>query len=107
MYFAVVKLTFEPDTRSSEDWRDLHALALKLRVRFKVCAAAMADAGKEGTAAIAITALASNEERLSQTLDAISEFCETSFGRIASEQSLMDEVDAIGDFQEDESLSDE
>ena len=100
MYFAVVKLTFEPDAQSAEDRRDLQALALKLRVRFKVCAAAIVDASEQGPAAIAIAALASHEERLSQTLDAISEFCETSYGPIASEQSLMDEIDAIGDFQE-------
>jgi uncharacterized protein YlxP (DUF503 family) len=99
MYFAVVKLSFEAATDSSQDRKDLRQLTEKIRARFKVCAAACND-DPEGTA-IAITALGSSEERLSHTLDAIAEFCETSgYGRILSEQTLMDHLDALADFAE-------
>jgi uncharacterized protein YlxP (DUF503 family) len=94
MYFAVVKLSFEDVSSSSADVRrDLHGLVEKLRSRFKVCAAAI----EEGDAtAIAVTALGSSEARLTQTLDAITDFCETSgFGRLDSEQTLMDHIDAV------------
>ncbi len=103
MYFAVVKLNFEAGTLPA-DRKSLRSLVEKLRARFKVCAAVCGDEEEGGVSAIAITALGSSEERLSQTLDAISEFCETAgFGRVESEQALMDHVDAIPDFVGEES----
>jgi len=103
MYFAVVKLSFESTADTAQDRKDLRLLAEKLRARFKVCASSCAsDASAKDTAtAIALTALGSSEERLTHTLDAIAEFCENSgYGRITSEQTLMDHIDALADFAE-------
>ena len=99
MYFAVVKLSFEKGPETTEDKKALRSLVEKLRARFKVCAAACEDE-PSGQAAVAVTALASSEERLTHTLDAITEFCETSgFGRIESEQALLDHLDSLADFE--------
>ena len=106
MYFAVVKLSFEDVVRSSSDDRkELFALVEKIRTRFKVCAAAV----EEGDAtAIAVTALGSSEARLTQTLDAITDFCENSgFGRLDSEQTLMDHIDAVCELEEEGEDGDE
>ena len=103
MYFAVVKLCFESSADQAVDRKALHGLAEKLRARFKVCAAACEGEGDATISALAITALGSSEERLSHTLDGISEYCEASgFGRIESEQTLMDHIDALADFTEAE-----
>ena len=101
MYFAVVKISFESATDPGFDRKALRSLSEKIRARFKVCAAA-AEAEDMGTI-LAIAALGSSEERLTNTLDAISEFCEASgFGRVASEQTLMDHIDTLADFVSDQ-----
>jgi uncharacterized protein YlxP (DUF503 family) len=106
MYFAVVKLTFEEGTGSAEDRKALRSLVEKLRARFKVCAAVCLEEEAAGAASVAVTALGSTAERLTETLDALTEFCETSgFGRIDSEQTLMDHIDAVADFAEARSPS--
>jgi hypothetical protein len=101
MYFAVVKLTFEAAARldAEADRRELRALAEKLRARFKVCAAVCESPGD--VPALAVTALGSSAEKLSQSLDALSEFCETSYGRIESEEALLDHVDNVGDYEDE------
>ena len=105
MYFAVVKISFESATDPGFDRKALRSLSEKIRARFKVCAAA-AEAEDMGTI-LAIAALGSSEERLTSTLDAISEFCEASgFGRIAAEQTLMDHIDSLADFVSDEDALD-
>ncbi|MBM4253810.1 MAG: DUF503 domain-containing protein [Deltaproteobacteria bacterium] len=97
MYFAVVKLGFESQMDSDQDRRELKQLAEKIRVKFKVCAAVYDD--RDIGAALAITAIGSSSERIDQTLDAISEFCESSgYGRVESEQALVDHFEALGDF---------
>ncbi|MCX6111587.1 MAG: DUF503 family protein [Proteobacteria bacterium] len=102
MYFAVVKISFEAATDPGFDRKALRSLSEKIRARFKVCAAA-AGGDESSDTVLAIAALGSSEERLTNTLDAISEFCEASgFGRIASEQTLMDHIDALADFVSDE-----
>ncbi len=99
MYFAVVKLTFEAMGKTPADRKAVRSLAEKLRSRFKVCASVCEADEEQGTTAIAVATLGSTEERLSQSLDAISEFCEThGIGRVESEQTLLDHIDAISDF---------
>ena len=97
MYFAVLKLTFETEPGHEADLQALRSLTEKLRSRFKVCAAVCtADAG---ATSLAITALGSSEERLSQTLDKVSVCCEEAgLGRIASEDALLDHIDNIAEF---------
>lgn len=102
MYFAIVKLVFEDEGATSGDRKDLRTLVEKIRSKFKVAAAMLGENEGDG---LAIAALGSSEERLTQTLDAISDFCEDSgFGRIASEQALMDHMDTL---QEDPSQDDD
>lgn len=102
MYFAVVKLVFEDEGVSgSEDRKDLRTLVEKIRSKFKVAAAALGEEQVGG--GLAVAALASSEERLTQTLDAIADFCEDSgFGRIASEQALMDDIESLSEAGGDE-----
>ncbi len=101
VYFAVIKLTFEQGPETKDDRKALRNLAEKIRARFKVCAAACGEDGDAGSTSIAVAALGSSEERLTHTLDAITEFCEASgFGRVESEQALLDHIDAVGDFAE-------
>ena len=102
MYFAIAKITFEAEDMgelraATAGKRDLHQLVEKIRVKFKVCAAAI-DSAAQGGDAIAITALGSTEDRLTRSLDAILEFCEESgYGRIGSEEALVDHIDVIGE----------
>ena len=101
MYFAVSKLTFSAQPRLEDDAQAFRALAEKIRSRFKVCAAFyQTDAGDF---CLAVTALGSTTERLSQTLDRISTFCEDAgFGRVESEEALLDHIDHLGDIAGDE-----
>lgn len=102
MHFAVMKLSFEADTsiRSQDADRELKNLAEKVRARFKVSAAAILD-DASGLPGIAVAALGSNSEKLSQTLDAIVSFCEQAgLGRIDHEDSILDDIDAIADYQQ-------
>lgn len=95
MYFAVVKLQFEDEGGRDKDRKDLRNLADKIRSKFKVAAAVSEGEGGEG---LAVAALASSEERLTQTLDAISDYCENSgFGRIGSELALLDHIDTLAE----------
>jgi hypothetical protein len=98
MYFAVMKLSFE-DESAEPDQKALRSLVESLRSRFKVTAAVI-----EGqTSAIAVTALGSSEERLNQTLDALTEFCENAgMGRIESDATLLDHIDAISEMAEEQ-----
>lgn len=103
MYFAVMKISFE-DEQSEPDKKALRSLAESLRSRFKVCAAVIDG----DSSAIAITALGSSEERLDQTLDGLTEFCENAgLGRIANDATLLDHIDAISDLADDEDAADE
>lgn len=99
MYFAILKINFEFDGGTSDDRKDLRSLVEKLRAKFKIAAAVVTGDG--GDASVAVAALASSEERLSHTLDAITDFCEDSgFGRIASEQALLDHIDNLEELPE-------
>jgi uncharacterized protein YlxP (DUF503 family) len=101
MYVAIAKFSFEEGPATGDDRRELRSLAEKLRAKFKVSAAACDEDGT-GPSAIAIAALGSSAERLSKTLDAISEFCEASgFGRVESEQALLDHLDNLTDGDDD------
>lgn len=108
MYFAVVKLTFESGPAGPRDRKELHSLAEKLRSRFKVCAAACSNEEDDGSSSLALTALGSSEEKLSGILDAIGEFCESSgFGRVASETALMDDIEALQDYETEDEEEDQ
>jgi uncharacterized protein YlxP (DUF503 family) len=106
-----VKITFEdepdapaakPDSRQGGGRRDLHTLVERIRGKFKVCAAAISGEDVGEGASLAVTALGSSEEKLSRTLDAIVDFCEESgFGRIASEEALLDHIDALAALSEE------
>lgn len=104
MYFAIVKLTFEPETTDpTTDRKDLAALVEKVRQRFKVCAAIHASEADDGATSLVLAALGSQEEKLSQSIDAIAEFCESQgMGRIASEDALMDHIDAVSDYHDED-----
>ncbi len=102
MYFAVSKLMFSSQPGLVDDAQAFRALAEKIRTRFKVCAA-IHQTGT-GEFCLAITALGSTAERLSQTLDKIAVFCEDSgFGRVESEEALLDHIDHLAEIAGDES----
>lgn len=101
MYFAVSKLTFSTQPGPLDDPQAFRALAEKIRARFKVCAAFYQTGG--GDPCLAISALGSTVERLSQTLDKIASFCEDSgFGRVESEEALLDHIDHLAEIAGDE-----
>ncbi len=102
MYFAVSKLMFSSQAGLEDDAQAYRSLADKIRTRFKVCAAFyQTDSGEY---CLAITALGSTAERLSQTLDKISTFCEDAgFGRVESEEALLDHMDHLAELDGDES----
>jgi uncharacterized protein YlxP (DUF503 family) len=105
MFFAVAKFSFEASGKEgSDDRKELRNLVEKIRARFKVSCAIVSKEEDEGTAAIAVAALGGTEESLDKTLDGIAEFCENAgFGRIESEQTLLDHIDALDEYLEDES----
>lgn len=95
-----MKLNFESNLarRTQDGDRDLKNLAEKIRSRFRVNAAAILS-DHSGSDAIAIAALGSSAEKLSQLLDAIVDFCEQSgLGRIDNEETLLDHIDAIAEY---------
>jgi hypothetical protein len=99
MYFCISKLVFDFDVRLQPDDRELKALAEKIRKRFKVVAkpVALTDSGE---IAMALAGLDRSQERLSRTLDEISELCEQAgLGRIDREICLMDHFDNIEDYE--------
>ncbi len=101
MFFAVTKFTFDIDTETSFDVKDLKSLTEKVRARFKVCARPCRENDDSGDVSFAVAALADTEEKLARTLDDIAAFCEESgFGRIEFEKTLMDHIDGIEDQEE-------
>lgn len=110
MYFAIMKLTFsthEGEAASTSVKQELNALTEKLRARFRIAIlpGQMQD-GEPPT--LAMASLAHSEEALARQLDAICEFCESSgFGRIESERTLLDHIDAFGDDEGDEDTDDD
>ena len=101
MYFAVTKLCFELDTSTIYDSKALSSLCEKVRKKFRV-SVAPCPLGDED-ASIAIALLHRTEQQISHTLDDIAEFCENSgFGRVKEEHTLIDSVDSISDFDDDE-----
>lgn len=102
MFFAVAKFSFEPVGRSlGDDRKELRSLVEKIRSRFKVSCAIVSEEEEDGTTAIAVAALGGSEEALTRTLDGVAEFCETAgFGRVESEQTLLDHIDALEDYLE-------
>ena len=103
MYFAVMKLTFEPSDSTPQDRKALAALVEKIRARYKVCVMPCEATDETGQASIAISSLGHSDEALSKQLDAISDFCEeTGFGRVETERTLMDHIDAFSNDDEDE-----
>jgi len=103
MYFAVMKLTFEASESSAQDRKALAALIEKIRARFKVCAMPCESMEESGQASLAISSLAHSDEALGKQLDAISDFCESSgFGRVETERTLMDHIDAFTSDDDDE-----
>lgn len=104
MFFAVAKLTFEQSGKPvADDRKELRSLVEKIRARYKVSCAIVSHEDDDGVTAIAVTALAGSEEALDRTIDGIAEFCENAgFGRIDSEQTLLDHIDALDDYLEDE-----
>lgn len=104
MFFAVAKFTFEQSGKpTADDRKELRSLVEKIRARFKVSCAIVSHEDDDGVTAIAISTLAGSEDALDRTLDGIAEFCENAgFGRIDTEQTLMDHIDALDDYLEDE-----
>jgi uncharacterized protein YlxP (DUF503 family) len=104
MFFAVAKFTFEQSGREvADDGKELRNLVEKIRARFKVSCAIVSKEEDEGTTAIAVAALGGTEEALDKSLDGIAEFCENAgFGRIESEQTLLDHIDALDEYVEDD-----
>lgn len=101
MFFSVTHIKFEQDFSKGpqEDEQkilELRRLAERVRSKFKVCAAATYREGAQGSLGIAITALGSEEEKLSRLLDTIVDFCEQSgFGRVQDELSLVEDIDIL------------
>ena len=104
MYFAVAKFSFESSGKpGTDDRKELRSLVEKIRSRFKVSCAIVSQEDDAGTTAIAVSALGGTEEALDRTLDGIAEFCESAgFGRIESEQTLLDHIDALEEYLEDD-----
>jgi len=101
MYFAIMVLSFPSGPDATKDNKDTKSLIERIRSRFKVCARQVME--KDGTLSIAIATLHPNQNDLTQQLDSIIEHCETSgFGRVESEKTLFDHIDAIEDYASDD-----
>lgn len=98
MFFVVTKLTFERQS-TPHDAKDLAALVDKLRARFRISVEISEEFYKMNQAAIMVAAIHTDEMKLSNLIDKISDACEDSgFGRIYSENTILEDFEA---FQED------
>lgn len=98
MFFGITKITFDIDSKTIHDRKKMRSLCDGIQKRFKVSAQPIGDPEEEGEASVAIAALAPSEKQMTTLLDNISDFCENSgFGRVASEEALVDHVDSIGE----------
>lgn len=103
MFFAVSHIKFEEDFQKDSRQDEIRVLELKrlaekIRSRFKVCAMATFQPSSQEPIGIAVTALGSDEEKLSKLLDGIVDFCEQSgFGRVQDELSWVESIDALED----------
>ncbi len=96
MYFAVSKLRLESSLNPASDSRDLTKFIIKLRNKFKV--AAMFLESEE--IILVVSALGASEHEINRKLDNIIRFCESSgIGRIDSDETLLDDVDLIDEYQ--------
>lgn len=100
MFFAISKLHF---TDIHFDEKSMKSLSEKIRSHHKV---SVRGGFIENEPILAIAALGDTEEQLIRTLDQISELIEASgYGRVSSEDSLIDDVRCIGS-EDDEEDSD-
>ncbi|MES2746331.1 MAG: hypothetical protein V4655_12945 [Bdellovibrionota bacterium] len=101
MFFVVTKLTFERQTTPHEG-RELAALVEKLRARFKISVEIADEFHKGGEAGVVVAAVHTSEMKLSSLIDSISDACEDSgFGRIHSENTILEDFEAFQDEHED------
>ncbi len=101
MYFAVCKLLFDDEgIATSYDHRELKSLLEKIRSRYPVCIRIADEFHQHGRPGFVIATLHPKQDRLSSQIDSIIEFCENSgFGRVSSEESLLEELEsALDDF---------
>jgi uncharacterized protein YlxP (DUF503 family) len=104
VYFAISHIFIEPESAKGHNLSpDLKRLAEKIRSRFKVCAACTSSNQRAEAHGIAVAALGSDEEKLSQLIDSIVAFCEQSgFGRVTNEEALIDHIDHISQSEEND-----
>ena len=89
------KFTFESELQTPYDAREINALVVRIRKKFKVCVRPAMEFKKEKIPAIVIATLGTTEQAISQQLDSIADFLEDSgFGRIDTEQTILDFIDS-------------
>lgn len=94
MFFAISKITFDLDTETTGDGKQIKALVQKIRANFKVCVKSHISDNHD--ISIVVATLAKYEKTLHEQLDSIAAFCEESgFARIGEERTLIDDVDAV------------
>lgn len=102
MFFSVSKLVFDVDTITGSESKDLNSLCEKIQSRFHVIAKPFSKGQDAGTA-IAVSTLFGTEKKISEILDDIVELCEESgFGRVDSEHTLLEHVNTIEEFEDEE-----
>lgn len=106
MFFVVTKLTFERQS-TPRDAKELAALVDKLKARFRISVEIADEFHKNGQAGILVAAVHSDEMKLSNLIDKISDACEDSgFGRIYSENTILEDFEAFQEEYEDTSERD-
>ena len=98
MFFAVSRIAFESAGEgASLTAKDIAQGIEKLRAKFRIVCSAYEIEEEDGQTTIVFASLGKSSEALSLQLDQISAYCEDiGLGRIATEDVLMDHVDAIG-----------
>lgn len=103
MYFAVAKLLFADEGKTSHDAKEVASMVEKIRARFKIAVKPYNGSGENsGTTGIVIAAVGQSAHQMEQLIDEVAELCEVSgFGRIDDEQALIENFDDL-DFEPEE-----
>ena len=100
MFFLASNLVFDPTTTEHLDRKSINSLCKKLQNRFPVIAKTKSVPEADGVASIVVVAIGRRQDTLSQLVDDLEKFCEDSgFGRIESEQTMLESFDALDELE--------
>ena len=97
-----MKLEFDPETCArGQDRKMLRETSQKIRERFHCAVCTSSTLESEGIASLTIAMFGDRQDRLSQHLDKLADFCEgTGIGRVSEELTFLEDLESLFELSE-------